>query len=346
MKKGFTLIELLAVIVILAIIALIATPIVLNIINESKEGVQLRSAEMYLKGIETSIATAKINNKNITDGTFLIMSNGNICIKNKTDDTCSEELKVEMNGEKPKSGSIIITKGIIKYISLSYSNGKTIIKNTTENLKYRTSSCTLVVDKDENDTVSINDEIECAGEYFYVIPQDTTNHESANDSTVTLFTKKNITVDLTKPKQSDNAGTVPFSSSYYFSAANSNQYIYDENQDGIGNYLKAYKKYLIDLGVNVLGIELLSSSQINDLGCSSGSWYCIFKLEGDPGNGTAEQFVYSTNYWMGFPAPSMVNPGGVYYMTTNGWYSETIYSETNISGIRPVIIINKSEISK
>ena len=43
-KKGFTLIELLAVIVILAIIALIATPIVLNIINDAKEESELRSA--------------------------------------------------------------------------------------------------------------------------------------------------------------------------------------------------------------------------------------------------------------------------------------------------------------
>ena len=37
MKKGFTLIELLAVIVILAVIALIATPIVINIINNAKK---------------------------------------------------------------------------------------------------------------------------------------------------------------------------------------------------------------------------------------------------------------------------------------------------------------------
>ena len=37
-KKGFTLIELLAVIVILAIIALIATPITINVIENSKKG--------------------------------------------------------------------------------------------------------------------------------------------------------------------------------------------------------------------------------------------------------------------------------------------------------------------
>lgn len=37
-KKGFTLIELLAVIVILAIIALIATPLIMDVINDAKEG--------------------------------------------------------------------------------------------------------------------------------------------------------------------------------------------------------------------------------------------------------------------------------------------------------------------
>ena len=37
-KKGFTLIELLAVIVILAVIALIATPLVLNTVNDAKDG--------------------------------------------------------------------------------------------------------------------------------------------------------------------------------------------------------------------------------------------------------------------------------------------------------------------
>ena len=58
MKKGFTLIELLAVIVILAIIALIATPIVLNIINDTKESAILRSADLYIEGVETSIATS------------------------------------------------------------------------------------------------------------------------------------------------------------------------------------------------------------------------------------------------------------------------------------------------
>ncbi|MDD3392807.1 MAG: prepilin-type N-terminal cleavage/methylation domain-containing protein, partial [Bacilli bacterium] len=48
-NKGFTLVELLAVIVILAIIALIATPLIMNIINEAKEGAAKDSAYAYIK---------------------------------------------------------------------------------------------------------------------------------------------------------------------------------------------------------------------------------------------------------------------------------------------------------
>ena len=70
MKKGFTLIELLAVIVILAIISLIATPIVLNIINEARESSTLRSVDFYLDAVEYSIADAVLNNVQIKDNTY------------------------------------------------------------------------------------------------------------------------------------------------------------------------------------------------------------------------------------------------------------------------------------
>ena len=61
MKRGFTLIELLAVIVILAIIALIATPIILNIINDTKKESLARSAENYLRAVEQTIAKEYLN---------------------------------------------------------------------------------------------------------------------------------------------------------------------------------------------------------------------------------------------------------------------------------------------
>ena len=62
MKKGFTLIELLAVIVILAIIALIATPIILDIIGESKKNSDELSIEMYGRAIKNAIADYQVVN--------------------------------------------------------------------------------------------------------------------------------------------------------------------------------------------------------------------------------------------------------------------------------------------
>ena len=51
MKKGFTLIELLATIVLLAIIALIATPVINNVIESSKESANQRSIEGYAAAV-------------------------------------------------------------------------------------------------------------------------------------------------------------------------------------------------------------------------------------------------------------------------------------------------------
>ena len=52
-KKGFTLIELLAVIIILAVVALIATPIVLNVIDEARTSAAQSEANLVLKGINS-----------------------------------------------------------------------------------------------------------------------------------------------------------------------------------------------------------------------------------------------------------------------------------------------------
>jgi len=137
MKKGFTLIELLAVIVILAIIAVIAVPIVLNIINDSKSSSTLRSADFYLEGAETSIATSILNNIQVPDGTYSIMQNGNICIGIiNTDNTCNGKiLEVEMDGEVPTEGTITITNGNITGLSITL-NQKEIYKNSKGELVY------------------------------------------------------------------------------------------------------------------------------------------------------------------------------------------------------------------
>ncbi len=138
MRKGFTLIELLAVIVILAIIALIATPIVLNIINDSRESSTLRSADFYLDAVEYTIANAVLYEGGLENGDYPIDNNGNLCMVALTSGTCPEDktLTVEVNGEKPSSGTITIENGNIKDISINLNN-KTIVKNSDGELVYQ-----------------------------------------------------------------------------------------------------------------------------------------------------------------------------------------------------------------
>ena len=55
MKRGFTLIELLAVIIILAVIAIIATPIILNVVNDAKESARKSSVLGYADAVRLTI---------------------------------------------------------------------------------------------------------------------------------------------------------------------------------------------------------------------------------------------------------------------------------------------------
>lgn len=60
-KKGFTLMELLAVTVILAVIALITTPMILGMIQTAEKGAAERSANGYVKALETYYHQTMVN---------------------------------------------------------------------------------------------------------------------------------------------------------------------------------------------------------------------------------------------------------------------------------------------
>ena len=105
-NKGFTLIELLAVIVVLAIIALIATPIVINIIGNSKESADDRSAELYLHAVEQAVARKNLSGK-FSPTTCEIQSDGNLKCDGDT------LLEVQVENTKPTSGTITFERGKI-----------------------------------------------------------------------------------------------------------------------------------------------------------------------------------------------------------------------------------------
>ena len=98
-NKGFTLVELLAVIVILALVALIATPIILNVINDAKKQAAKDSAYGYMDAVEKYIISSELEDKSIKDGTYSV-----------------EELnkKISVKGSTPDNGNIEIESGSVK----------------------------------------------------------------------------------------------------------------------------------------------------------------------------------------------------------------------------------------
>jgi len=137
-NKGFTLIELLAIIVILAIIALIAIPMISRIVDKTEDSASVRSAELYIDGVNQAIMRENLNGK-FRPKECIIQSDGNIICDGKT------EIKIEATGTKPKKGILIIedrkvvsfTEMVIdKYELETDEKGKVIIKGIVEEPNY------------------------------------------------------------------------------------------------------------------------------------------------------------------------------------------------------------------
>ena len=89
-KKGFTLIELLAVIIILAVIALIATPIVLNVVENARKEAKVNSAYGVVDAAKYVYLESMMSSTVSTSG-------------------YASDLKV--SGEKPTAGTWVVNTG-------------------------------------------------------------------------------------------------------------------------------------------------------------------------------------------------------------------------------------------
>ena len=130
-NKGFTLIELLAVIVVLAVIALIATPIVLNLINDAKTGANVQTAEAYIKASETAAMTNMVKytdfvlcNTYTVSGTTLTPTSDATAIDGTSTCTTSGEhstLTVDVSGDTPSATDEGTTESP-KYATITFSS--------------------------------------------------------------------------------------------------------------------------------------------------------------------------------------------------------------------------------
>ena len=314
-KNGFTLIELLAVIVILAIIALIATPIILGIINDAREESNERSVELYASAVRNGIAAYQLRTgEEVLPDTytketlpFEVEYDGKVeC----TSVIISEDSKVSLEGCKVNNG----TK--------EYSYGD---KKESEVAKV----CTI--EKQDASKYSVGDVVTCnigdEPDKFYVIAD-----ADLTATTIQMLTEKNI--HTTEYRQSDDAGTVAFASTNYWSSETTYPVDVYNNNSILYPIVNGYVSYLNTKLTNATG-SLLTYSQAENLGCIRNNESCA---PGVNGGGNAPNWVYSTNYWLGSAYNSsnagIVNSYGEFFID----YGRSGY------GVRPVITISTSEI--
>ena len=266
-RKGFTLIELLAVIVVLAIIALIATPIVMNTIKNAKKGAAERTADNYIKQIETTIAEKKLENNPLTDGPYTIDENGNL-----TGNGLTESVTIDMSGTKPSGGTVKISNGLVSKEGTTMTVGDYDVKYNQENNKYEatekgnTSSTTVVyrwsTDEIKNgatiDTTKYTKDASTLGKSYYL------KHVLDKDNKVT--------------------------ESYACAIFNSKEYCLRGGKDNSGNSFYGYAENASDYTGNALILKQIEDAKIEGTSCR------FYASDSDCNDGSVTLTAYSDVY--------------------------------------------------
>ncbi len=133
-NKGFTLVELLAVIVILALVALIATPIILNVINDAKKQAAKDSAYGYMDAVEKYIVSSELEDTSIKDGTYSVEDLNSMGVSVKGSIPDNGTIKIESSSVKSYDIGIdgyVVSNGEIEKVSTTKSieNGTAVYYN-------------------------------------------------------------------------------------------------------------------------------------------------------------------------------------------------------------------------
>ncbi len=326
-RKGFTLIELLAVIVVLAIIALIATPIVMNTIKNAKKGAAERTADNYIKQVETAVAEAKLGNNSIPNGTYDIDGNGNLTGAGLPDG----KLEINMSGNKPTSGTVTIKNGGVSKEGTTMTVGDYIVSYDKDNNKqiaqelYKGILCKAVTTATTGNVPSGNyaygDEYTCElgdndEKTFFVL--------ETNGDNVSLIMNKNI--------DSNGKGTTSGDTVAWCKSGKDNSCA----ADGALEYLKT----------STTGWTKLTESQI-----SLPSYDQIYKAAGNKTSGLSTWLCGNLNvnddvpygYWTSTPiASDSRSAWNVYY---EGALFDYYVDYDYYIGVCPVITVSKSNLS-
>lgn len=133
-NKGFTLIELLAVLLILAIIALIATPIITDLIKNSRLRTSERAAEGLFDSVDVYYGRRIIYDNGVfNNNNTLYIAFGSSYDTNE-DGLVNGDTDLEYNGYKITSGRISVDRdGVIEIVEPLVINTHYCIKNAKGN---------------------------------------------------------------------------------------------------------------------------------------------------------------------------------------------------------------------
>ena len=347
MKKGFTLIELLAVIVILAIIALIATPVILNIIDSSRESTQSITAQNYKKAIENSLAKKELNKEHVSNGSYEIMEDGNLCLSKLENGLCENNdiLKIETEGERPKKGYVEILNNSVHNLIIYINGYKITIDSkgivTVAKISDGTVVCTLeeksTIETDLNYTgYNKGDKIQCGTESFYVI-------ETSNN-TVSMLAEYNLNLGKSWIDTIDEYDGIEIKQS----KDNPSEIAFVQIQP----YIDAYGEYLSNIGVSDFSLSLMTYAQAASFGCEGVCDYnSNYSFECEKSCDSNYSWIYSNSYWLSdmddesyayciINGYNIISAGYIYGMSC-GEYQCDGYS---FYGIRPVLTLPISQI--
>ena len=331
-NKGFTLVELLAVIVILALIALIATPIILNVINDAKKQAAKDSAYGYMDAVEKYIVSSELEDKSIKDRTYSVeeLNNMGVSVKGSTPDNGNIEIK----NSSVKSYDIgidgyVVRNGKVDKVSTtkSFKNGTAVYYNPETETKCKSSEAVSTTGKNSG----------CMKWYVF--------NDKEGNATVNVILDHNTTAKVA-----------------YNSTGNNSEM--KEVKKALENDTKDWKNTARLITANE--IAKITGNTGFDASKEKQDWFCFDTNQSDSTNwcskaqGTSEYawlFDYTSGctsygcsntsnsstwgYWTSTPKKDDSTIAWVVYTGGNLSYSNVT---NNDYGIRPVITISKSNV--
>ena len=337
-RKGFTLIELLAVIIILAIVALIATPIILDVVEDARISAGRSEANMILGGINnycasedmkyqldnsyTRICTSSMDANNVKD----MVNLGNATIdKIVYNGDKLTELEITSNNHKftlcpsgtfamddegcPRDPNSLITKLLTQY---SEDNTKGLVKDSTnENLYYYTGT---------NEEVS-NNFLWYGGHQWRVLEFD------KEKKTLTLITQQPLTA--IQPASTVWTTKEGYNSSYI--NAWLNEYFWNSLDNSIQNNIL---KSTFNVGIYTDVDEITTTQRVGLLDEDQ------YKRAGDGTTGKDSYLDIKDYFWLG----NRYSSSRVRNVDDNGHLDYD--SPSNANGVRAVIKISDITITE